>query len=77
LIATTANDTDLWLAVALSRAEPVESRVETLWTTCATAAQSLWSVAAQHLGLRREQNIRDFGPSDRYRRSHDICNPLF
>jgi hypothetical protein len=42
LIATTANDTDLWLVVALSRAKAVESRVETLWATCAGAAYTLW-----------------------------------
>jgi hypothetical protein len=43
LIATTANDTDLWLTVVLSRAKAVETRVETLWATCAPAAYRLWA----------------------------------
>jgi hypothetical protein len=41
LIATTANDTDLWLAQRLSRAKAVESAVESLWATCAAAAYRL------------------------------------
>src|SRR5580658_8914500 len=49
-IATTANDTDLWLAAVLSRAGPVETGVESLWATCVAAAYRLWAAWHNILG---------------------------
>jgi hypothetical protein len=77
LIATTANDTDLWFAVALSRADAVETRVESLWASCEVAAHRLWRPEHNILGCAVKDIFAFRGHFDRYRHSHDMRNLLF
>jgi hypothetical protein len=77
MIATTANDTDLWLAVALSRAKAVETHVETLWATCAAAAYSLWAPRHNILGCAMEEFFALWYHLDPRQRRGDGCKLLF
>jgi hypothetical protein len=77
MIATTANDTDLWLAVALSRAKAVETRVETLWATCAAAAYRLWAPRHNILGCAIEEFFAPFNRFDPKQHGGDVRKLLF